>query len=117
MIVKLAAIAGLSVVGTLARFGLQSLFPSPWATFAVNAAGCFLIGLVGALAQAHKISEDARTIVFVGFLGALTTFSSFAWETLTLERNGQVGLAFINVGAQVIVGLALAYAGYAVVSR
>lgn len=115
---KLLLIAGFGAAGTLARYGVSTLLQKPdgafpWGTLAVNAAGCFVMGVIAALAQTAKISNDARTVIAAGFLGALTTWSSFAWESLALAKDGAWGLAALNVIAHVVVGLGLAAAGYA----
>ncbi len=115
---KLLLIAGFGAVGTLARYGVSTLLQKPegtfpWGTLVVNAAGCFVIGLVAALAQTAKISNDARTVIAAGFLGALTTWSSFAWESLAMAKDGAWGLAAVNVAAQLVLGLGLAAGGYA----
>ena len=86
----------------------------PWATGIVNLLGSALIGLLaGLIAGGHlRMSPSARTFVFVGLLGGFTTFSSFGLDTLTLVREGRMGLALGNVLAQVGIGLLAVFAGY-----
>jgi CrcB protein len=109
---KLILIGLAGAAGTLVRYWLagwvqqfqQSNFP--WATLAVNALGCLLFGLVwGMAAEREFISPEARTILLVGFLGALTTFSTYAFETAQLLRTAEHWLAVGNFAVQNTVGL------------
>jgi len=69
--------------------------------------GCFLFGLVWSLAENRlTITGEVRTIVLMGFMGAFTTFSSFAFETSQLLRDSQWFLAAANIVAQNLVGIA-----------
>jgi len=78
----------------------------------VNGAGCFVFGLVWSLAaERFVIAPETRIVVLLGFLGAFTTFSSFAFETFSLLRDGQVGLATLNVSASIGLGLAAVWLG------
>ncbi|SDD40029.1 fluoride efflux transporter CrcB [Ruegeria marina] len=74
----------------------------PLATLAVNVAGTLLLGLwLGHLdAVGAAVSEDARRLVF-GFCGGLTTFSSFAYQTLDLHRSRTILTAAGNILASV----------------
>jgi len=109
-------------VGSLLRYGLiaaaQRAAPQatfPYATLAANLIGCLAIGaLAGAVETRGALSPAARAFLFTGLLGGLTTFSSFAHETLTLARSGALLGAAGNVLLHVGVGLALAGLGYAV---
>jgi fluoride exporter len=100
-------------LGTLARYGFSGLVQRaagpgfPWGTLAVNVTGCFLFGLVWALAE-HRLtmSGEIRTVVLMGFMGAFTTFSSFAFETAQLLRDSQWVLAASNIVAQNMIGIA-----------
>lgn len=87
-----------------ARFG--SAFP--WGTFAVNVVGSFVLGLVTALA----LATDATALLGVGFCGALTTYSTFGYETVRLAEDGRVPAAAANVLLSVVVGVAAAALGY-----
>jgi CrcB protein len=108
------------VCGTLARYGLSGWVQRvagagfPWGTLVVNLVGCFLFGLVWALAEYRlAISAELRTIVLIGFMGAFTTFSSFAFETSQLFRDSQYLMACANIAGQNILGIAGLFAGLA----
>ena len=79
----------------------------PWGTFVVNMIGSFLIGFLWQLFEYVPISPNMRSLIFIGGLGAFTTFSTFAFETATLLQGGQVAAALLNVGVQTVLGVAL----------
>ena len=87
----------------------------PWGTFAVNAMGSLMIGLVFGLAQAKSISPGTTLFLAVGVLGGFTTFSAFSYETMRLLANGSIGASFLNVAGQFAVGLVAVYAGFVAV--
>ena len=108
-------------LGAVARWGLHRVvdlrFPAgaafPWGILLVNVAGCFLFGWLFSRFEGREwASESLRLAVFTGFLGSFTTFSTFGWNTFELMRDGQAGLALLNVAASVILGLAAVWAGY-----
>jgi fluoride exporter len=107
--------------GALARFGLDRLIERhlvtvfPWSTFVINVTGCFAAGAaVATLVDRHDLPAWVRTGVVVGFLGAYTTFSTFAQETHDLFAEGHAALAFADVLGSVVVGVAAVIAGIAV---
>jgi fluoride exporter len=107
-------------LGALARYQLGAVVQKaagtsfPWSTIVINILGCFLFGLVWSLATDRGlISPDQRTILLAGFMGAFTTFSTFAFETQTLLGDGQNMRALANVAVQVVIGIAAIYAGIA----
>jgi CrcB protein len=104
--------------GSIARFLSQQLvlkyYPSsfPWGTLLVNITGCFLIGLIYAVAEKGTlISPEVRLLLATGFCGGFTTFSSFAYENIALMRDGEWLYAFLYILASLIVGLLAAYLG------
>jgi fluoride exporter len=83
-----------------------------WGTLAVNLLGCLLLGVVMQLSLAHAgYSRELRLLAAIGFLGAFTTFSSFAFESLSFMQSGAWRLAWWNISANVVLGLALVWVG------
>ena len=114
-------LAAAGAVGTLARYGVSGLASRfnggeyPWGTLAVNAIGCFLFGLVWMLAEDRMlISGRTRFIVLTGFMGAFTTFSTFAFETAAMARDSQWWMSVANVLGHNVAGLALVLLGMVV---
>ncbi|MEN3329244.1 MAG: fluoride exporter [Acidobacteriota bacterium] len=112
-------VAGL--VGTLFRYWFAGVVARrsgetfPWGTMSVNLVGCFLAGVVFYLAEERlMLSPTLRTIILVGLLGGFTTFSSYGLQTFTLLRDGEFGLATLNVAVSNVLGLLLVWAGYSV---
>jgi CrcB protein len=86
----------------------------PIGTLAINAAGCFLIGWLAGLAEGRLfLGPETRLFLLIGVLGGFTTFSSFAYETLALARDAELGRALANIALQVILSLAAAWLGNA----
>jgi CrcB protein len=113
----LLALAG--ALGTLLRYalggGVQRLIGSefPWGTLTVNALGCFLFGVVWTMAEERLvISGQTRFIVLTGFMGAFTTFSTYAFETAGFLRDSQWLLAAGNLLGQNALGLACVFLGF-----
>lgn len=101
-----------AVAGALLRFGASTWIPTksvPWATLLVNFTGAFLIGL----AMLPEPAEHTTRLWFVvGFLGALTTLSTYSFETVDLWRAGRPSLAVANVIANGVGGPLLALLGW-----
>jgi fluoride exporter len=84
----------------------------PYGTLAVNLSGCFLIGLAMGLAERGSLVTPTVRLFFVtGFLGALTTFSTYAWESTSAFRTAAVGTAVSNIIINNVAGLGLVLAG------
>jgi len=120
MIPLILSVAAGGVLGTLIRFGVSTWVAIQWprhfylATLAVNLLGCLLIGfLYATFLQRPDLSAELRSALIVGFLGALTTFSSFSLDGLRLLESGQVATAFGYIGVSVLGGLLAAWAGLA----
>ncbi|MDT0379763.1 fluoride efflux transporter CrcB [Streptomyces sp. DSM 42041] len=84
----------------------------PWGTFAVNVTGCLALGLLtGAVLGGSGAGDDVQALLGTGLCGALTTYSTFSWETLRLAESGRGVLAGANVAASVCAGTGAAAAG------
>jgi len=84
----------------------------PYGTFFVNITGSLALGfLISLTSQRIPITPETRLLLGVGFLGAYTTFSSFAVESLSLAQNSGHWQALFNIFANNLVGLACALAG------
>lgn len=86
----------------------------PWGTFAVNATGSFLLGLVTGLTLHHGLAATPAAVLSAGFCAGYTTWSTWAWESLILVEDGARGAALLNVVGSLGVGLLAAGAGLAV---
>ena len=109
-------------LGTLCRYGVGLAAGRfigarfPWGTLAVNLVGCFLIGVSYALAERTSLMGPSTRLFFMtGFLGGLTTFSSYALETVNLARGDTMLLAGTNFLLNNAVGLILVLAGMGLV--
>jgi CrcB protein len=107
-------------IGALARYGLSGAVQQtwgglfPWGTAVVNIAGCLVAGFLWELAgERLGFSSDARTVVFIGFFGSFTTFSTLMLETVNLLRDGQWLWAAGNLSIQNAAGFAALVAGTA----
>lgn len=116
------ALAG--ALGTISRWGLGLMvqrwlgFSFPWGTLVVNVLGCFLFGLVWSLAEnKFFISNAARVVILTGFMGAFTTFSTFAFETGEMMRHGEWPYAFVNLLVQNALGLLFLFMGLSIGAR
>jgi CrcB protein len=79
-------------IDNLARAKFDTAFPA--GTFIVNVAGCLLIGFIMTLALERIVmSVNARMGIVTGFLGGLTTFSTYTYQTLMLMEKGAWGMA------------------------
>lgn len=101
-------------IGAISRFGIAELAKrvfsesNPWfpiGTLVANLLGCFLIGVLIGSGHADR-NDPIRVGVGIGFLGALTTFSTFGAETITQFHNGNFGIALTNILANVVLGIA-----------
>ena len=84
----------------------------PWGTLVVNLSGCFLVGLLTTVLTERLLPHPTvRIAVTVGFVGAYTTFSTFAYESLRQLQDGALGLAAANVAGSVVLGVLAAWVG------
>lgn len=115
---ELAAVAGGGALGATGRHLLsQAVYQTlgrgfPWGTLAVNVVGSLILGAVYILlTQRSAGSEMWRPLIVVGFLGALTTFSTFSMDTLVLLEQGRLLRAGTNVLANVGLCIGAAWLG------
>ena len=119
-------------VGSTLRYAVQLALQGrfqpaqfPWATFAVNLLGCFLIGLFHALSSRFQLSPETRLrlttglpetrlLLTTGLCGGFTTFSTFCNESLSLLRQGYTVTFACYIGFSVALGLVAVWAGNAV---
>jgi fluoride exporter len=113
-----ATIALFCAGGGLTRYYLSGWVYSllgrafPYGTLAVNIIGAYCIGLIMELSlRSTIISATLRLGLTVGFMGGLTTFSTFSYETFKLLEDGQFLLAFVNIMASVVVCLLCTWLG------
>ncbi len=111
-------------VGAVARYSITEFlarkFPGsfPIGTLIVNVAGCLLIGILMAVVthkQLHpslRIHEHTSLFLISGFLGSLTTFSTFGHDTVNLLRNSQLNHAFFNISGNLMIGLFAVWLGW-----
>ncbi|GGQ65397.1 fluoride efflux transporter CrcB [Streptomyces althioticus] len=85
----------------------------PWGTFTVNVAGSLVLGLLAGAAAAGIGGPELHLLLGTGLCGALTTYSTFSYETLRLAESGSLGYAAANVLASTAAGLGAAFAGAA----
>lgn len=104
-------------IGALTRYTVTTLSAKtygtafPVGTLYVNLLGCLLIGLVFGLGELRGISPQFRVFFITGFLGALTTFSSYSLETINSANSGLANIALLNIAINNIGGLALVKIG------
>ena len=116
---EFAAVGLGAAIGAWLRWGLgivlNPLLPEmPLGTFAANMIGGFLMGVCMALiARYEAMSPALRLLMTTGFLGGLTTFSTFSGETATLILRGQYGWTAVIVAAHVAGSVLLTLVGFA----
>ena len=115
---QLVWIATAGALGAVCRWGISragyALLGTgfAWGTLIANVLGCFLLGfLMYTSLNTDKIPETLRTALAIGFLGALTTFSTFSYETIGYIEDSAWMLAALNIGANLAIGLGATVAG------
>ncbi len=118
--IKIAMVGLGGAMGAICRYliyeGYLAVVKNAWlplGTITVNLLGCFAIGLLGGIAETRNVfSPEMRALVFIGFLGGFTTFSTFGFELFFFIRNGQAGMAALNAAIQLFIGLLGVWAGF-----
>lgn len=115
----LIGLAGLA--GTLVRYWLSGVVARqygetfPWGTMAVNLIGCLAAGAIFYLTEERFVlNPTLRTVILIGLLGGFTTFSSYGLQTFALLRDGEFGLATLNVVTSNVLGILMVWIGYSV---
>jgi CrcB protein len=113
---RLAAIYAGGVVGALARVALAEAFPHavtswPWATFAENVGGAFLLGFFVAALRAHPPESPRFALLTTGLCGTLTTFATMQLELFRMVDAGAGGLAAAYAAASIVLGFLALSAG------
>ena len=117
---NIAAIGLGGCLGALSRFYLNELvvrrFPETpyWGTFTVNVLGCLVIGFLMALVATHQHSFPTwlYLLLITGFLGSLTTFSTFGYQAVELLRASRFGECLLYVAANLACGLLAVVLGW-----
>lgn len=116
MIWLLVAVGG--AAGSVLRFGTGRLAAqflgadTVVGTFAVNVLGSFALGVLATIFITRtEWPLELRAMLTVGLLGGFTTFSTLAYDGVRLVSGGELGRAGISIAANLVVGLAAAYAG------
>jgi fluoride exporter len=122
MIVSVLSISAGASLGALLRWLLAGrfnpLFPAlPLGTLAANLIGGYLIGVaIAVFANLPELSPQARLFVVTGFLGGLTTFSTFSAEVVTQLQQGHTAWALVTAGAHLLGSFALTALGIVTVA-
>ena len=90
----------------------DSIFP--WGTFTVNVVGSFILGILIKGAAVHAVPGTVNALLGTGLCGALTTYSTFGYETIRLLEERARAYAVLNVAASIVAGLGAAFCGIAV---
>ncbi|MFD7341794.1 fluoride efflux transporter CrcB [Streptomyces violascens] len=85
----------------------------PWGTFTVNVVGCLILGVLTGAVTAGAASSPVQLFVGTGLCGALTTYSTFSYETLRLAEDGAKFYAAANIVVSVVAGLGAVFMGVA----
>ncbi len=125
MFVKLSLIAVGGALGTVLRYGLHEGAAAVlgrsfgYGILAANVAGCFALGFLGTAVGERllELRDEHHLALTVGFLGGLTTFSTFAFDTMRHAQDGRWGAAVANIALNVVLGLVAALAGYVLAMR
>ena len=112
MIRNLLLVALGGAVGSVLRYLISSINTSfPWGTFTVNVLGSLLIGLLVGFVSKGLLSPEMKLLLVTGLCGGFTTFSTFANESFSMMKAGDVLLTALYVGASVVIGILAVWGG------
>lgn len=95
--------------------GSHSLFGNkfPFGTFVVNILGCFILGFLTIFGKdVVNLSPNTKLLLGTGMMGALTTFSTFSYETFSLMKQSNYKLAFLNIALNLLLGILAVWIGF-----
>ena len=105
--------------GAILRYALNGLVQTstqnssfPLGTLVINLLGCIVMGALSQLVESFGLfNANTRSFVFIGLLGAFTTFSTFGNESVNLLREGNHLLSFLNIGLHIFLGIGAIWLG------
>jgi CrcB protein len=104
--------------GALLRYGVSGFVHSyangvfPWGTLIVNLSGCLVIGFLWQMFENLSFSPHMRSFMFIGILGAYTTFSTYGLETFNLLREKEIAYVLLNFLGSNVFGLGMVFLGF-----
>jgi fluoride exporter len=121
-VIKILVVGAGGFLGAIFRYLVSGLVQNisgsvsfPAGTLAVNLLGCVLIGVLSKISEDWGVfSMETRLFLFIGFLGAFTTYSTFGNETLNLLRDDEWVYAMLYVGLHLVLGIGGVWLGRAV---
>ena len=113
--IKCLIVGAGGAIGAIGRYliGFLPMNPEngfPVKTFLINVIGCFIIGIIAALADKNAVNPNLVLLIKVGICGGFTTFSSFALETEGLIAKGSTGVALMYVILSLVCGVLAVFA-------
>jgi len=119
--IKLVLVGTGGFLGSVSRYLMSGLAHRiagqanfPVGTLTVNVLGCLAIGLLSGLAESRQLfSPELRLLIFIGFLGGFTTFSTFGYEIVSFARDGQLMASLVNLMLHLVLGLGAVWTGLA----
>ena len=119
--IKLVLVGTGGFLGSVSRYLMSGLAHRiagqvnfPVGTLTVNVIGCLAIGLLSGLAESRQLfNPELRLLIFIGFLGGFTTFSTFGYEIVSFARDGQLMASLANLMLHLVLGLGAVWTGLA----
>ena len=113
MIRNLLLVALGGALGSVGRYLVSRWMTGtfPWGTLTVNLLGSLLIGLLTGLVAKGSLSPEMKLLLVTGFCGGFTTFSTFANESFSMTKAGDVLMMALYIGGSVAIGILAVYVG------